>query len=134
MGILDLIFNPSKFNVKPALPFKTKAAAKPTEQKISPKKVFFGEKGHLNRWQLRQKLEKDVGRIPGSGYSYNKKDRQRIEKDVFGSHKFDDFITPDKYKGAIKGLENQKYRAKTSQEKTDFERKINYLKKLSGGK
>ncbi len=130
MGFLDLLFNPLKFSGRPAITPK----AKPAEQKISPEKIFFSEKGHLNRWQLRQKLEKDSGKIPGSGITFNKEQRQKIEKEIFGSHKFDDFITPDKYKKAIKDLEEQKYRAKISQEKTEFERKINYLKKLSGGK
>ena len=130
MSFLDLLFNPSKFSGRSAITPK----AKPVEQKISPEKVFFSGKGHLNRWQLRQKLEKDSGKIPGSGISYNKKQRQEIEKEVFGSHRFDDYITPDKYKEAIKELDKQRYSAKTSQEKTIFERRINYLKKLSGGK
>ena len=134
MSFLDLLFNPSKFSGKATILSKTKPETKPAEQKISPEKVFFSEKGHLNRWQLRQKLEKDSGKIPGSGITYNKEQRQKIEKDVFGDHKFDDFITLDKYKGAIKELDKQRYSAKTSQEKTIFERRINYLKKLSGGK
>lgn len=132
MGFLDLLFNPSKFSGKSAIPPRAKPEAKPAEQKISPGKVFFGEKGHLNRWQFRQKLEKDSGKIPGSGFSYNKTQRQEIEKEVFGSHKFDDFITPDKYKRAIKDLDKKRFQAKTSQEKAGFERKIKYLKNLSG--
>ena len=96
-----------------------------------PEESFFGKKGYLTRLQLREKLRKDTGKIPGSAKWYTRRERESIEKESFGKD-YGEYITPQEYHYRIKQLNKDKFKAKSAKEKLDIDRKIRYLKKLGG--
>lgn len=110
--------------VKPAFSPERPVASKP-----APEKSFFGSKKFLDRMELREKLRKESGKIPGAGKFFSKEQRAGLEKDVFGK-KFGRYITPIDFKKGLKDLNKQKFVAKTSGEKLEIDRKIRFLKKL----
>ena len=101
------------------------------DKKETAKNNFFGKEGYLKRIELREKLRGASPKIPGSAKWYTRKQRVNIEKEIFGK-KYGNYITPQEYHQSLRELEQKKYKAKKSEEKTDIDRKIKYLKKLSG--
>jgi hypothetical protein len=125
--------NPEKLSpIKPVKPIES--PARPTAPKPLPEKGFFGNKEFLTRSELREKLGKASGKIPGAGTFFTKEQRIKLEKEVFGK-KFGQYtITPEKFKEGLKDLNKQKFSAETSKEKLEIDRRIRFLKQLGGEK
>ena len=92
-------------------------------------KGFFGRKGYLSREELRWKLIKDSGEIPGSGCFYTEDQRIRLEKELFGKE-YGTYITQEEFKKRLVRLEKEKDAAQTEREKIEIDRRIRYLKKF----
>ena len=98
---------------------------------------LFDKRKEIPREELREKLREASPKVPtGSSWitsseRFDEKERVGLEKEVFGK-KYGSFISREEYKKALRELEQKKFRAKSSQEKLDIERKIRYLKKFGG--
>lgn len=103
----------------------------PEAAKEPPQEDFFGEEGHLSRSELREKLRKASPEIPGSSKQFTKEQRIALEKEIFGKE-YGDYITREEYQRRLRELEQEKYKAKKTEEKITIDRKIRYLKKLRG--
>ncbi len=119
--------------IKPVKPASSPAQPVAVAPKPAAEKSFFGSKKLLNRMELREKLRKDTGKIPGAGSFYSKEQRVGLEENVFGK-KFGQYITPVEFEKGLKDLNKQKFATKTSKEKLDIDRKIRFLKKLGEDK
>ena len=95
-------------------------------KKSEPQKEnFFTKKGYLSRGELREKFRKSYDPyIP-------REERVKMNQEVFGPTA-GNYVTRDEFKTAIKKLGAEKAKAKTSEELTKINRKISYLKKISG--
>ena len=91
---------------------------------------IFGKEKHIDRQEFRKKLEKASSRIPGSSKEFNRAERIKLEKEVFGK-KFGGLITKQEFKQRLLKMRGNKFRAKTSDEKLKLGRKMRYLEKLS---
>jgi hypothetical protein len=91
---------------------------------------IFGKKQHLTRSELREALRKASPSIPGSGSMFSREKRVKLEKEF--EQKYGSLISKEDFKRKIQELRRQKFRAKTSAEKTEFGRKLRYLKKIGG--
>jgi hypothetical protein len=91
---------------------------------------IFGKDKHIDRQEFRKKLEKASSKIPGSSKEFNRAERIKLEKEVFGK-KFGELITKQEFKRRLLKMRGNKYRAKTSAEKLKLGRKMRYLEKLS---
>lgn len=92
---------------------------------------FFGKKGYVSRIELRQKLRKAPSKFSGSGKRYTKQERVKVEKEMFGN-RYGRYITGAEYKDKIRRLEKERYRTKKSSEKIEINKKIKFLKNLTG--
>ena len=97
----------------------------------NPEEDFFDKKGYLSRLELRQKLRKAPSRVSGLGKWHTRKERINIEKEIFG-RKYGHYITPQECRYRFRELEKERFRAKTGKEKLEINRKIKYLKGLTG--
>ncbi len=95
------------------------------------KEDFFGKKGYLSRLELRQKLKKAPSRVPGLGKWYTRRERVDMEKETFGKE-YKDYITRREFQHRLRKLEREKFGVKTGKEKLEINRKIKYLKELTG--
>ena len=100
-------------------------------EKGQPREGFFGGKGYLSRSELREKLRKASPRIPGSTKWFTREERAALEKEIFGKG-YGEYINRQEYQRRLQELNREKFRAKTTQEKTNIDRKIRFLKKLGG--
>ena len=91
---------------------------------------IFDKKQSLDRRELREKLEKASPKIPGSNREYSRAERIKLEEEVFGK-KFGGLITKQEFKRRLLKMRENKFRAKTGDEKIKLDRKMRYLKKLS---
>ena len=91
---------------------------------------IFDKKQSLDRREFRAKLEKASPKIPGSSKEFNRVERIKLEKEVFGK-KFGQSITKQEFKRRLLKMRENKFRAKTGDEKLKLGRKMRYLEKLS---
>lgn len=98
---------------------------------MAAKDVFKDKKIEICRRELREKLRRAQGQIPGSGKILSWRERERLEKEVFG-RQYGSHISDQEFKRRLRLLEREKYQAKTGKEKWDIDRKIRFLKKLGG--
>jgi len=91
---------------------------------------LFEEKKHLRRNEMRRALRSDVGKIPKSGRRYTRREREGMEKEVFG-REYGSHISRDDYKRAVDKLAKGRHKAR-GEERRQIERKIRYLKHLGG--
>jgi len=91
---------------------------------------LFEEKKEIPRRELRERLRKAPGRVPGSSRFYVRREREALEKE-FGK-KYGSYISEPEYKKRLWELRRERYKAKTSAEKLEIDRKIRYLRKLGG--
>lgn len=96
-----------------------------------PTQDFFGKKGYVSRIELRQKLREAPPKFPNSAKRYTWQERVRVEKEIFGS-RYGRYITRGEYKDKIRRLEKERYRTKKSSEKIKVNKKIKFLKDLTG--
>jgi len=92
---------------------------------------LFEKKAHLTRTQLRERLRKASPKIPDSSKVFSRKERVKLEKEVFGK-KYGQIIDKGEFRRKLQELKHEKFIAKNSTEKTNIDRKIRYLEKLSG--
>lgn len=87
------------------------------------------EKGkQITRKEFREKLRKAPFSISGTTKKYYRKERIGLEKEfgkIYGSH-----ISKQEFRKRLWKLEKERFKAKSSAEKTEIRDKINYLKKL----
>lgn len=101
---------------------------------------IFQGKERLTRPELRERLRKTSPVIPGTGGKmYSKQQRVALEKEVFTPGKYHKYgkygyhyVTPQDFKGAIKGLEKERFREKEGVKRLEIDRRIRYLKQLGG--
>ena len=91
---------------------------------------IFDKKQYIDRQEFRAKLEKAFSKIPGSSKEFSREERIALEKDVFG-RKFGEFITKQEFKRRLLKMRENKFRAKTTDEKMKLGRRMRYLEKLS---
>ena len=91
---------------------------------------LFEKKEYLTRSQFRERLRGASPKIPGSSKMFSRKERVKLEKDVFGK-KYGQIIDKGEFKRKLRELRHEKFVAKTGAEKTQIDRKIRYLEKLS---
>jgi hypothetical protein len=106
----------------------------PSKNKIpgeSPKEDFFGKKGYLSRPELREKLRKAPSKVSGLGKWYTRRERVSMEKETFG-REYKDYITRQECRDRLRKLGREKFEAKTGKEKLDINRRLKYLKELTG--
>lgn len=133
MSILDLFkFNPGGQRWSPKAPIKPEAPKIEPKKNIpaknaSEKQGFFTKKPFLSRGELRWKLRQDSGKIPGGGGFFNRKQRENMEKEVFGQ-KYGSNIDEREYEHAMKKLREKEFFAKTAEEKTIIDRTKRFLK------
>ncbi len=88
---------------------------------------FFNEKKSLSRRDLRKKLKRDKGVIPGTGGKrFSSRERENLSRDVFGS-KHGSNISKRDAESAIRDLERQKQSADSPEEEESIDQKIRYL-------
>lgn len=97
----------------------------------SPEEDFFGKKGYVSRLELREKLRKAPSKVSGLGKWYTRRERVNMEKEIFGKE-YKDHITRQECRYRIRKLRNEGFRAKTGKEKLEINRRIKYLKGLTG--
>ena len=91
---------------------------------------LFDKKAHLTRSQFRERLRKASPNIPGSSKMFSQQERAKLEKEVFGE-KYGQMIDKGEFKKKLLELRHEKFIAKTGAERTNIDRKIRYLEKLS---
>jgi len=96
-----------------------------------PTQDFFGKKGYVSRIELRQKLRQAPPKFPNSGRRYTRQERIKVEKEMFGN-KYGNYISQQEYKNRIRRLEKERYLAKKSSGKIEINKKIKFLKDLTG--
>ena len=92
---------------------------------------IFDKKEHLTRSQFRERLRKASPNVPGSSRMFSQQERANLEKEVFGK-KYGQIIDKGEFKQKLLELRHKKFIAKTGDKKTQIDRKIRYLEKLSG--
>ena len=97
----------------------------------NPKDDFFSKNGYLSRIELREKLRKAPPKVPGSRKWYTRQERVNMEKEIFGK-KYGTHITRRECQYRLRKLRNEGFRAKTGKEKLEINRRIKYLKNLTG--
>lgn len=97
----------------------------------TPQEGFFGKKGYVSRLELREKLRKAPPKIPSIGKWYTRQERVNMEKETFGKE-YKNHITRRECQYRIRKLKNEGFRAKTGSEKLEINRRIKYLKNLTG--
>jgi len=97
----------------------------------NPKQDFFGKKGYVSRIELRQKLREAPPKFPNSARRHTKLERVEVEKEMFGN-KYGNYISRQEYKNRIHRLEKERYGAKKSSEKIEINKRIKFLKDLTG--
>ena len=91
---------------------------------------IFDKKNYINRQEFRQKLEEASSKIPDSGRKFSRKERIDLEKNIFG-REFGQLITKQEFKRRLLKMRENKFYAKTSEEKIKLGRVMRYLEKLS---
>ena len=97
----------------------------------TPQEDFFGKKGYVSRPELREKLKKAPSKIPSIGKGYTWQERVNMERETFGKE-YKSHITRQECRFRIRKLRNEAFRAETGKEKLEINRRIKYLKNLTG--
>ena len=97
----------------------------------NPKEDFFSKSGYLSRIEFREKLRKAPSKVPGSRKWYTRQERVNMEKEIFGK-KYGTHITRQECRYRLRKLRNEAFRTKIGKEKLEINRRIKYLKNLTG--
>lgn len=90
-------------------------------------------KEEILREKLREILEKDSGYVPGMpGKSLRKSERISLLNTFFPVKKFPKKIKKWQIQKTIKSLQSRKFKIKDKEKREDLERKVRYLKKITG--
>lgn len=95
--------------------------------------IFKGKKHsdgrrYIRKDELKRKFKEADRSIPGSRKSYGEKERESIEKDIFGNA--GKFISEKEYKDTLERLEKQKHSTKSNKDRMEIDRKKNFLGKF----
>ncbi|PIV12790.1 MAG: hypothetical protein COS47_00680 [Candidatus Nealsonbacteria bacterium CG03_land_8_20_14_0_80_36_12] len=96
---------------------------------MRPEDIFKDKKKEISRRELREKLRKAPGRVPGSSQIFSWSERVKMEKEIFG-RQYGSYISDREFKRRLRLLEREKYRVKTQKERLEVDRKIRLLRKL----
>lgn len=104
---------------------------KPT--KDSKEESIFGRRRHISRESLRRRIKESVSDIPGGRKWFHQKGKERgVASELFGEKEYGGFISRKDFEKRLRGLHEERQRAKTFTEKKDAIKKIALLKKLRG--
>jgi hypothetical protein len=96
---------------------------------------IFGGKKEISRPAFREILRKSPPRIPDTGGRiYSWRERIKMEKEIFPRERFKSHISEIECKRRMRELRMERYRAKTREEKLNIDRKIRFLKEVTGVK
>jgi hypothetical protein len=96
---------------------------------------IFDKKREISRPKFREVLRKASPRIPGAGgRTYSWRERVKMEKEIFPRERFKSHISEIECKRRLRELGMERYRAKTREEKLNIDRKIRFLKEVTGVK
>ena len=92
---------------------------------------FFDKKKSISREEFRKSLRKAPSGIPGSSRKFYRREREGLEKDLFGK-KYGSHISRGELKDRVQELRKEKYRAKTQAGRDEIDRKVRYFEKHGG--
>ncbi len=96
---------------------------------------IFDKKKELSRPEFRRLLRKAPARIPGAaGKMYSWRERVKMEKEIFPQERFKSYISEIECKRQLRELRMARFRARTKEEKLNIDRKIRFLKEVTGVK
>lgn len=96
---------------------------------------IFDKKQEISRPEFREILRKASPLIPGGGgRTYSWQERVKMEKEIFPEERFKSHISEIEVKRKLRELRMERYRAKTREEKLNIDRKIRFLKEVTGVK
>lgn len=96
---------------------------------------IFDKKKEISRPKFREILRKASPRIPGAGgRTYSWRERVKMEKEIFPRERFKSHISEIECKRRLRELRRERYGAKTREEKLNIDRKIRFLKEVTGVK
>lgn len=96
---------------------------------------IFDKKKEISRPKFREILGKASPRIPGAGSrTYSWRERVKMEKEIFPRKRFKGHISESECKRRLRELRMVRYKAKTREEKLNIDRKIRFLKEVTGVK
>lgn len=94
---------------------------------------IFDKKKEISRPQFREILRKASPHIPGAGgRAYSWRERVKIEKEIFPKERFQSHVSEIECKRRLRELRIERYRAKTREEKLNIDRKIRFLREVTG--
>ncbi len=94
---------------------------------------IFDKKREVSRPEFREKLRKSSPYIPGAGgKTYSWRERVKMEKEVFPRERFKSHISEIEVKKRMRELRTERYKAKTREEKLKVDRKLKFLKGVTG--
>jgi len=96
---------------------------------------IFDKKREISRREFRETLRKASPRIPGAGGKmYSWRERVKMEKEIFPQERFKSHISEIEAKKRLRELRMERYKAKTEEERLKVDRKIRFLKEVTGVK
>ena len=97
--------------------------------------IFEKGKKSIERRQLREAFRKGTYKIPGtSSKIYTRRDREKMADALFPSKRFGSHVTEIEVRKKEREMRSERHKAKTSNEKREISRKLEYLKKFTGVK
>lgn len=94
-----------------------------------------GRHREISRREFREILRKAPARIPGAGGKiYSWRERIKMEKELFPWERFKSHISERETRRRMRELMNERYRAKTKEERLKIDRKLRFLKDVTGVK
>ncbi len=95
---------------------------------------LYDKKRLVSPTEIKEALKKSSGIIPKTGgEKYHQGEREKIAKEVLKPG-YGSAISKYEFGKTIRNLESLKKTAKTSQDKNEINKKINYLKEIGGKK
>lgn len=96
---------------------------------------IFDKKKEISRPKFREILRKASPRIPGAGgKAYSWRERVKMEKEIFPRERFKSHVSEIECKRRLRELRMARYKVKTREEKLNIDRKIRFLKEVTGVK
>ncbi len=93
---------------------------------------MFSKKPQVSRMELRETLRRSSGQIPGTSRRFSSEERVKLERE-FGS-KYGEYISASDVGIKMGEYKRERAKAKTYEERTAIDRKINYLRNIFGVK
>ena len=92
---------------------------------------IFEKKRHISRQSLRRKVKESISGIPGGKKWYHQQGKDKgVVSSLFSEEKFGSFVGRRDFETRLRGLREERMRAKTFADKKDAIKRIALLKKL----